>query len=230
MANTQYTVSQAPVLASVYLDVQLPVNMEELKKAFRKQTKKLHPDNQETGNARKFLEVKDVYEFLVNISHLPGIIGDMKPNGDMSKPVDHYVTTDGTSIFDLGLGLGVTKNGRDCPRCEHKGYTVSFLFGYIACKACDENGSKLIETKTTCRHCTGTGKFKQKNSGRIVDCLTCKGTGKFTLRTPTVCSACGGRKRVYGQTEMKRYERCFECGGTGEIEIHNPVIFKGRIF
>jgi DnaJ-class molecular chaperone len=170
-----------------------------------------------------------VYEFLVNIAHLPGIIGDMKPNGPISRPVDCYTTTDGSSIFDLGLGLGVTKNGRDCPRCEHRGYTISHTFGYKPCTTCDKDGMSFLETKSRCRYCKGTGKFKQKHSGRIVDCLSCKGTGIFTHRAPMICLACYGRKRVYGQTESQVYEKCYECRGTGEIEIDNPVLRKGLL-
>ncbi len=229
MAATTYTVAQAPVLASTYLHIDLPVTMDNLKTAFRKQSRKLHPDNRETGDREAFQDMLAVYEFLVNIAHLPGIIGDAKPNGSMSKPVDRYTTIDGTSIFDLGLGLGVTKNGRDCPRCEHRGYTISFGFGYQPCTMCDKNGMSFLEVTQPCRYCTGTGKFTQKNSGKIVDCLSCKGSGKFTHRRDFICPACSGRKKVYGQTEEKIYEKCYECTGVGEIEIHNPVIVKGRL-
>ncbi len=227
--TTRFTVTQAPVLASTYLGIQLPTSMDALKKAFREQSKKLHPDR-EGGSKEKFQGMIEVYEFIVTIAHLPGIIGDMKPNGSLSRPTDHFVTVDGTSIFDLGLGLGPTKNGKDCLRCQHKGYTIEPTFGYTTCTACDVRGQMPYVQNFRCKSCVGTGKFRQKNSQRIVDCRTCAGTGRFTTTIPDRCASCGGSKRVYGPTGEEIYQKCFECRGTGEIEIDNPVLVKGRLF
>ncbi len=228
---TRFTVTMAPVLASTYLGIQLPASMDALKKAFRSQSKKLHPDR-EGGSKEKFQEMIEVYEFIVTIAHLPGIIGgDQEGNGSgPNVSVNRFTTVEGVSIFDLGLGLGPTKNGRDCLRCQHKGYTITPTFGYTTCTACDVRGQMPYVQEFRCKSCIGTGKFRQKNSQRIVDCRTCGGTGRFTTMVPGRCASCGGSKRVYGPTGEVTYQKCFECRGTGEIEIDNPVLAKGRMF
>lgn len=227
---TRFTVTQAPVLASAYLKIQLPTSMELLKKAFRNESKRLHPDK-EGGSKEKFQEMTEVYEFIITIAHLPGIIEEGSEGGDLKlSGGNRFVTEEGISIFDLGLGLGPTKNGKDCPRCQHKGYTIVPTFGYKTCAECDMRGQQPYVKTYTCRSCAGTGKFQQKNSRRIVDCRTCSGTGLFTTTIPGRCTSCGGSRRVFGPTGEETYHKCFECRGTGEIEIDNPVLVKGRLF
>ncbi|OHB14360.1 MAG: hypothetical protein A2431_00725 [Candidatus Zambryskibacteria bacterium RIFOXYC1_FULL_39_10] len=222
---TNYTVSQAPVLASAFLNITLPTSMDGLKKAFRKKSRQLHPDL--GGDPEEFKQMVSVYEFIVNIAHLPGIIDE---NGTTQKTNGHFSTVEGLSIFDLGLGLGPTKNGKDCPRCQHKGYTVEFGFVRRSCPKCNRAGSVVIKTRRPCKYCRGTGKFRQARTGRVVDCNACKGSGMFEHNTSCHCFSCLGTGTIFSQTEEGHYLKCVECGGKGEIEIHNPVLPKGRLF
>jgi DnaJ-class molecular chaperone len=229
MATSKFTVAQAPVLASTYLGVQLPASMEALKKAFRKKSLQFHPDR-EGGCRDKFEQMIDAYQFIVTIAHLPGIISDNGQNGNGQR-ASCFTTTEGISIFDLGLGLGPTKNGRDCPRCQHKGYTTEFGFGFQLCTKCDQNGRvQVVVVRRYCKYCHGTGKFQQARSGKVVSCNACKGSRIFESKAMGLCPVCFGTKRIYGKTEQEHYAKCFECNGKGEIEIHNPVLAKGRLF
>jgi DnaJ-class molecular chaperone len=185
-----------------------------LKKAFRAAAKKTHSDLTQKDTDGEFIKVKACYDALVNVAETDGAV----PEGSVSLGM----TTDGTPLFELGLGLGPMKNGRDCSRCDHKGYTEEKGIEWSFCNACRGTGEVPLEVP--CRYCR-KGKFRQK-SGQVVDCNACRGTGKFKTTQQCWCAVGSGFRRSAKTT----YRKCYECKGTGEIEILNPVIPKGRLF
>jgi len=223
MATNEFSPTQIPELVQRYFYLALPVSIEDLKRAFRNRSKELHPDA--GGDHEEFICMKQVYDLVMSMSGVPGII---RSNGTSKETC----TTDGTPLYELGLGLGPTKNGKDCPRCDRRGYTVQFGIAWKVCTECDEFGRVPRMSTVNCKYCGGTGKFTQRRSGRVVDCLACKGTGKFKrvdYVRMQLCPKCCGTKTIHGKSEEKFYHKCFECNGTGEIQIHNPVILKGTI-
>lgn len=209
----------------------LPLTMEVLKSAFRAKAKELHTDT--SGDERTknlFIEMKKAYDFLVKLETSSFVFGTAgQSNGH------HFAmeTVDGTPLYELGLGLGHLKNGRDCERCQHKGYTeeedlYSFFNPDTLCYRCNMHGNTRVEG--VCRPCKGTGKFTQERSRRVVDCRVCLGTGKskfgFTYKT---CPDCNGTKRLRNAPKKTRYVKCYECNGTGEIELFNAAWAKGRM-
>jgi len=145
--------------------------------------------------------------------------------GERSSQGVQFVTTDGTPLYELGLGLGPLKNGRDCERCQHKGFTEEkSLFGSRLCTNCDWDGQTYGDV--TCRSCNGTGQFKQTRSERVVECRACLGRGVRRGRRP--CPICQGKTFV-GGSEKITYTKCYECKGTGEIELFNAAFPKMRI-
>jgi len=160
-------------LAKKFFGLSLPTTVDKLKSAFRNQCKILHTDTSGKDTKTAFIEMKKAYDQLVHATDL------VSANGDHAL---EKKTVDGTPLSELGLGLGPTKNGKDCPSCQHKGYVRRFGRSWKVCEICDEIGS--VPKEFTCRSCKGTGRFIQRNSRKEVGCLTCKGTGK--LKHPSI--------------------------------------------
>lgn len=213
--------------AREYFGLSLPITSDELKSAFRRMAKELHTDTSGDQKTKdKFIAMKDAYDFLVKLDGMKFVYGEKSTDGQTIR----FVTTDGTQLYELGLGLGHMKNGLDCERCQHKGYTEEEDFSSYFdnwCRQCNSTGR--VRTRESCRPCKGTGKFTQERSGRVVDCRVCLGTGKHKFNMSySSCPDCNGRG-MKEPPKKTRYVKCYECNGTGEIEIHNPVIAKGRI-
>lgn len=208
--------SQILAAANVF-GLTLPLSLTEFKRAYRVAAKTLHPDNETFGDAESFIEMQKAYELLAKT-----------PEAFEGAPPSTITTVDGTPLSELGKGLGPTTNGQICPECDGNGYESTEGFG--SWKVCDRCISGRVPRTFTCRPCKGTGKFTQKNSGRIVDCRVCKGTGVFHHPTLTMdCPICGGTATVRIPGQNVSYHICWKCKGAGEIKIFNPVIPKGAL-
>jgi len=208
-------------LAERVFSLQPPFSRDELKTAFRREAKKLHTDTSGKDTKEDFIKMKEAYDVILSFD-------DFFING--ASPAGVLVTTDGTPLSELGLGLGPMKNGADCPRCTHKGYEEDRIPGSYSSHRCTDCIYGFVEVEIPCKPCGGTGKFTQRRSGRIVTCRVCHGT-KSVLREQ-ICPKCRGTQwfsvKVGGERVI--YYRCFKCGGSGEIELFNPVLPKGRLF
>ncbi len=221
------SVAIAERYAREYFGLSLPLTSDELKSAFRKMAKELHTDTSgDHGTKDKFIAMKNAYDFLVKLEGMKFVYGDKVKEGETAR----LETTDGTPLWELGLGLGPMKNGRDCDRCQHKGYTEEDDFSSYFnnwCWNCNSTGR--VRGRENCRPCSGTGKFTERNSRRVVTCRACNGSGKHPHNlTYTACSDCGGRGRKEPPKKV-RYSKCYECDGTGEIEMFSPLFPKGRM-
>lgn len=214
--------SDALQLAQVYFNLSFPCSIGTLKKAYREACRKLHPDL--GGDEEKFKQMQLAYERIEALQGKSlGIFQETEIDNN-----GHPTTTDGTPLSDLGKGLGPTTNGKDCPSCEHKGYSVRFGHAWKFCDYC-MNG--FVRREFPCNACQGTGKFTQRNTKRIVPCLRCQGSGvwkhPFLLM---MCPKCFGSQTIHESDEKTRfYEKCDHCHGTGEVLIWNPVIPKGSL-
>lgn len=209
------TTQNLALLAEKFFGVRLPVSEVSLKKAYRKACMLLHPDK--GGNEKEFKAMDAAYVLLTSTS---GVVSDMNGSGPLT-------TQEGISLSELGLGLGPTKNGRDCPRCSHLGYTKHFGETFSVCEECNTIGR--VPRKVWCQDCQESGKFTLK-SGRIVECRKCRGIGKFSHPYLTDwCKTCRGTKTIRKKVAEVYYVRCYECGGTGEIAIFNPLLPKGSL-
>ncbi len=220
-------ISLAERYAREQFGLSLPITSVELKSAFRKMAKELHTDTSgDKATNYKFIAMKAAYDFLVNLEGMKYVYGDREKEGQTVR----LQTTDGIPLHELGLGVGPLKNGRDCERCERKGYTEeedfsSFFTTY--CYSCDSTGR--VRGKASCHACKGTGKFTQERSKLVVDCRVCTGTGKHPYNTTYVdCPECKGRGRKEPPRKT-RFVTCYECKGKGEIELTNPLFPKGAI-
>lgn len=206
-----------------YFRLELPATLDAVKAAFRRAARELHTDVSGRDSAIEFSEMVEAYQAVMNTA-----FGDCLSSNGTGAAWVKSTTTDSTPLRELGLGLGPTINGKDCPKCNHDGYTTEFGTEFTECNTCDAYGE--IPASYTCRSCKGTGKFQQRNTRRIVDCRVCKGTGTFKHPSQMVyCPRCRGSKRVYGKSDTTYYVRCYECKGTGEIEVFNVVLPKGAL-
>lgn len=116
-------------------------------------------------------------------------------------------TVEGCSLTDLGKGLGATVNSKDCPECKGKGWFESthITYGNLSfCPVCGGRG----QIKTIFNYPIFSA-LEWKNWRH---CRRCLGLGYLNCK----------------EISHKTIHYCTNCKGTGQVEIHNPVLQKGR--
>ena len=217
MANKDYYAS---------LGIQQGASEDEIKKAFRKQAIKYHPDKNQGDEAAeaKFKEVNEAYQVLSDpqkrsrydqygtVDGDPGFggggfgggFGDMGGFGDIFE-----------SFFGGGGGGGRRANGPARGADVEYSVTLTFeeaVFGVKKdvsinrsenCESCSGSGAKAGTSAKTCSTCNGSGQVRvqrQTPLGSFVSttsCDRCAGKGKI-IESP--CPTCSGR----GQTRKNR--------------------------
>ena len=208
---------------------------EEIKKAFRAQAKKYHPDvNPGNKNAEaRFKEINEAYEVLsdadkksrydqfghagVDPNFNPGGFGGF---GGFGGSMDFDLGDLFGSIFGGGVGGGRSSQNQNAPRKGdrvHASVTISFVEAAFGCDK-DVPVSRI----ETCADCFGTG---CKEGTTAEKCTECGGRGTVTTqqRTPfgvmqssSSCPKCSGRGKIIRQP-------CEKCRGLGLVR-HNKSI------
>jgi molecular chaperone DnaJ len=204
------------------LGVSKGATQDEIKKAYRKLSKKYHPDiNKEADAEEKFKEVKEAYEVLSDDQKRAHYdqFGHTDPNqgfGGFGGGGDFGGFGGFEDIFSTFFGGGGGGRRRD-PNAPRQGadlqYTMTLTFEDAVfgketeieipreenCETCNGTGAKKGTKPETCSHCHGTGQLNTEQNtpfGRIVNrrvCHYCNGTGKEIKHK---CSTCGGTGRV----------------------------------
>jgi len=205
------------------LGVDKGASKEEMKKAYRKLSKKYHPDiNKEADAADKFKEVKESYEVLSDDQKRAQYdrFGHTDPNqgfggggaGDFGGGFGGF-----EDIFNTFFGGGGGGGRRRDPNAPRAGadlqYTMTLSFEEAVfgkdteieipreeeCDTCHGSGAKPGTKVETCSHCQGSGQLNVEQNtpfGRIVNrrvCHHCNGTGK---QIKDKCRTCGGDGKV----------------------------------
>ncbi|USK90852.1 molecular chaperone DnaJ [Rossellomorea marisflavi] len=213
------------------LGVEKGASKEEMKKAYRKLSKKYHPDiNKEADAADKFKEVKEAYEVLSDDQKRAQYdrFGHTDPNqgfggggaGDFGGGFGGF-----EDIFNTFFGGGGGGRRRD-PNAPRAGadlqYTMTLSFEEAVfgkdteieipreeeCDTCHGSGAKPGTKVETCSHCQGSGQLNVEQNtpfGRIVNrrvCHHCNGSGK----------------------QIK--EKCRTCGGDGKVQKRRKISVK----
>ena len=205
------------------LGVSRNADQDEIKRAYRRQARKYHPDvNKDPGAEETFKEINKAYEVLsepelkarydrFGEAGVSGAgAGGFQDFGDMGGFADIFETF--FSGFSGGMGQGGRRRGPmrgDDLRLDLKLDFIDAVFG----------GEKEIKIshQETCGTCSGSG---AKPGTRPSTCSTCSGTGQVrrATRTPfgsftqvSACPTCGGTGEVIE-------DRCEACGGNGLIQ------------
>lgn len=197
------------------LGVAKGASAEEIKKAYRKKAKELHPDrNSDNPDAEaQFKEVNEAYDVL--------------KDGDKKAAYDRF----GHAAFEGGMGGA----GRGGPRGAAQGdFASAFsdvfddLFGDFmgggrgGGRQRASRGSDLrYNLRVTLEEAYG-GLQKTINVPTSVQCKACEGTGAEGGAEPVTCPTCSGMGKVRAQQGFFTVERtCPTCSGLGQI-VQNP--------
>ena len=186
-----------------------------IKKAFRQQAKKYHPDvNPGDKNAEaRFKEINEAYEVL--------------SDSEKKSRYDQFGHAGVDPNFNAG-GFGGFSGFGDM------GFDLGDIFGSIFGGGSSSNRSRNAPRRGDRVRANATITFEEAAFGcekevaisRIEACDDCEGTGCKPGTTAEKCSECGGRGTVTSQQRtpfgvMQSTADCPKCSGRGKI-IHQP--------
>lgn len=205
------------------LGVSRGASADEIKKAYRRKAKDLHPDrNSDNPDAEsQFKEANEAYEILKDADKkaaydrfghaaFDGGMGGGGPrghggNGDFSSAFSDVFD----DLFGDFMGGGGRGGGRRAARGSDLRYNlrVSLEEAYsglqksikvptaVACSSCKGSGAEGGSEPTSCPTCSGMGKVRAQQGFFTVErtCPTCSGLGQI-IENP--CRECGGQGRV----------------------------------
>jgi molecular chaperone DnaJ len=188
---------------------------DEIKKAFRRKARELHPDvNPDPGAEAQFKEAAEAYEVLSNAEsrELYDAYGHDGLRGRASSDFADFGTFQ--DLFDAFFGGDVFgRGGRRAAHGQDAGVALSISFvesalgvereveydAVVACGTCQGSGQAEGARMERCAQCAGQGQLRQIVRGPL---------GQF-IRTQ-VCPACAGAGEVPS-------EPCPTCNGAGRV-------------
>ncbi len=229
------------------LGVDRGADQKEIKRAFRRVARDLHPDvNKHDPEAEeKFKEAAEAYEVLSDpdrrrtydaFGHEGLRSGGWSPRsggfGSMEDVFEAFFGRSDPVFGDLfGFGRGGPADGGDVAAEVEvtmeevlHGATRELSFEAIqTCERCRGNGAEPGTPIRTCETCAGAGQLRQVTRTafgqmvRAVACETCGGDGKVA---ETPCEQCGGDGRIVG-------DRTFEVEVPPGIEYGQRIRIAG---
>ena len=215
------------------LGVQKNASKDEIKKAYRKQALKYHPDKNpgDKSAEEKFKEAAEAYEVLSNdekrnrydrYGHA-GLGGAGNGFGGGGMTVEDIFSSFGDIFGDAFGGFGGFGGSSSRSRRVNKGSNLRVKVK-LNLQEIATGAEKKIKVKKyiNCTSCNGSG---AADSHSFSDCSTCRGTGHVTritntllgqMQTTSVCPSCGGD----GKTITKKCEKCY---GEGIIESEEVI-------
>ena len=221
------------------LGVSKEATKEEIKKAYRKQALKFHPDKNpgDKKSEENFKEAAEAYEVLSNeekkarydrYGHA-GMGGSSNGFGGQGMTMDDIFSSFGDIFGDAFGGFGAFGGGRRGRRVNKgSNLRVKVKLNLQEIAAGAEKKIK-VNKYDTCSSCQGTG---AADSSGLSSCSTCHGSGHVTrltntmlgqMQTSSVCPSCGGE----GKTITKKCTACYGEGIVQKEEIIKITIPAG---
>ena len=216
------------------LEVSKDASSEDIKKAYRKQAIKYHPDKNpgDKSSEEKFKEAAEAYEVLrddqkrsrydrYGHAGLGSAAGGGGFGGGMT--IEDIFSSFGDIFGDAFGGFGGFGGSRRTSRTIRKGSNLRVkvklsldeiakgtekkikVSKYVSCKSCDGSGAKEGSSYSTCRTCGGNGQVTRVSN-----------TFLGQMQTVTTCPACNGE----GKTIT---EKCTTCYGEGIVKDEEVV-------
>ncbi len=198
------------------LGVAREASADDLKKAFRKQAMRWHPDKNpgDAAAEQKFKDLNEAYSVLSDADKRAaydryghaafeaqgGGARGFEFGGSFADVFDDLF---GDFMGQRGGGRGGNARGGDLR--YNMEITLEDAFRgkktqirvptTVACEVCDGSGAAAGTKPTTCSVCNGAGKLRSQQAFFIVEktCAACQGIGRV-IKDP--CKACGGHGRV----------------------------------
>ena len=193
------------------LGVSKDASQDEIKRAYRKMSKKYHPDiNKEPGAEEKYKEVQEAYETL---------------SDDQKRAAYDQYGPDGANGFGGQGGFGGFDGGAGFGGFED---IFSSFFGGGATR--NPNAPRQGDDLQYCVNLSFEeaifGAEKEVHYNREATCKTCSGSGAKPGTSPVTCGRCHGQGVINVDTQtplgmMRRQVTCDVCHGTGQ-EIKEP--------
>lgn len=209
------------------LGVSKDASQDEIKRAYRKMSKKYHPDiNKEPGAEEKYKEVQEAYETLSD-EQKRAAYDQYGPDGaNANFGGGGFSGFDGggfggfEDIFSSFFGGGSQRNPNAPRQGDDLQYRVTLefeeaIFGTekevtyhreAECHTCHGSGAKPGTTPTTCARCHGSGTISMDTRTplgmmrRQVTCDVCHGTGKEIKDPCTTCHGSGHEEKSHTVT------------------------------
>ncbi len=201
------------------LGVSKDASKDEIKKAYRKLARTLHPDvNKEPDAEERFKEVNEAYDVL--------------SDDNKRAQYDRFGTVDG-----MGSGFGGGYNYVDLNDIFGQGDFGDIFSSFFGGMGANQGASRArrrpqqdgrdmtIGLRLTLEE-AARGGVKEITLERLSTCDTCDGTGSQSKSAPKTCSHCQGTGQVVNTTQtffgqMQSVSPCPECDGTGFV-IDDP--------
>ena len=193
------------------LGVSKDASQDEIKRAYRKMSKKYHPDiNKEPGAEEKYKEILEAYETLSD-AQKRAAYDQYGPDG-----ANGFGGQGGFGGFDGGAGFGGFED------------IFSSFFGGGATRNpnAPRQGDDLQYRVNLSFEEAIFGAEKEVHYNREATCKTCSGSGAKPGTSPVTCGRCHGQGVINVDTQtplgmMRRQVTCDVCHGTGQ-EIKEP--------
>ncbi len=216
------------------LDVSKNATKEDIKKAYRKQALKYHPDKNpgDTSAEERFKEAAEAYEVLSNddkrarydrFGHagLGGAAGG--GFGGQGMTIEDIFSSFGDIFGDAFGGFGGFGGSRRSSRTVRKGSNLRVkvildlqeiakgaekkikVNKYVSCSACDGSGAEGGSSYSTCSTCNGNGQVTRVSN-----------TFLGQMQTVTSCPTCGGEGKIITN-------KCKQCYGEGIVKEEEVI-------
>ena len=215
------------------LGVSKNATKDEIKKSYRRQALKFHPDKNpgDKKAEENFKEAAEAYEVLSNDEKRArydrfGHSGMSGANGGFSgsgMTMDDIFSSFGDIFGDAFGGFGAFGGSRRGGKRVNKGTNLRVKVKLNLHEIANGAEKKIKVTKyDTCDTCGGTG---AADVNSMSTCSTCHGSGHVTrltntmlgqMQTTAVCPACGGE----GKTIIKK---CTTCYGEGIVQKEDII-------